>query len=779
MNRHVVAGILGLALAGCAQNRSAIPSRAPEAAPVALTSFPSIHDTINRENPKVDPRSLRAQAAEIATRNGMSERGAHPEPAETAHAHPAPNGAETAIATAAAAGNAPAPRELPTQFSLESVDATDSSATGQAPSGAEPTAAAGTLPSPVESGRDPSLSPSQAISAEQLPASTTGPASEAPAPESSATPPPRVEEATNPAPVGETAPVSSPVTPTSEERTPEPAPALPHPVEPSPTADPSGRGPEEGPGELAKPAEAAEASEPAELSSVPPIALPEVPPLPSEEPDPRATGETPPAAAKPSEEPAVAPAEVPSALPLVPSAPSTTEPQNESPAPPSPPSEVTTSPGSPQDALALPPALELPPTADAPQEIPTLPPATELPAAPPSPATPAAAGGADPANPAAPQVPPMLPPLQAEPAEGAEPSAKVGAAASNKVDPEVQQTGGDATMIRSQLRPRNAQPAGEVAAKVGDEIISLHELKTAVQDRLKGVNPSQPPSEQEINMLAEAMLQELVERSIIVQEAKRELKKPEQLKLFMEGADQEWRAKELEHLLRRHAAANEYELKAKLKEAGVSLDQMRESYRKMYLSQGYMRAKIGPKLTVSLPEMREYYQEHIKEFDRPALIVWREVVIEVEKCQSRTEARAKADAVLARLRRNEDFAKVAAVESHGPNKSKGGAWETTPGGYGVEAVNLALSSLPIGQVSQIIEGPSSYHIVRVERRRPAGPAPFSEVEIQNKIRNEIFDSKVRHETTVFLDRLRKQTVVSTIFDPPTRDPATVRTNLPR
>ena len=47
-------------------------------------------------------------------------------------------------------------------------------------------------------------------------------------------------------------------------------------------------------------------------------------------------------------------------------------------------------------------------------------------------------------------------------------------------------------------------------------------------------------------------------------------------------------------------------------------------------------------------------------------------------------------------------------------------------------VNAALKSLPIGQSSGVIASPESFHVVRVEGRRAAGPASFEEV--QDKIR---------------------------------------------
>ena len=57
---------------------------------------------------------------------------------------------------------------------------------------------------------------------------------------------------------------------------------------------------------------------------------------------------------------------------------------------------------------------------------------------------------------------------------------------------------------------------------------------------------------------------------------------------------------------------------------------------------------------------------------------------------------------------------------------------TTPGSYAVKPINDALGSLPLGQVSGVLEGPESFHILMVENRRPAGPASFEEVQDQIK-----------------------------------------------
>jgi len=337
-------------------------------------------------------------------------------------------------------------------------------------------------------------------------------------------------------------------------------------------------------------------------------------------------------------------------------------------------------------------------------------------------------------------------------------------------------TSADPAAIHAEGSPVKLTEAGHIAARVGDEVITLKELTEAVKERLTKLPGGYKPNHQEIKMLTSQVLDMLIERATITQEAKRELKKPEPLKLIYTVADKAWREEELPPLLRQEGVENEYKLKDKLAEKGKSLERMREIYRQEFLARGFLEQKLKGKISVTIPEMRDYYNTHIDDFNRLEHWTWREVIIELDKHPSRAEARSKADAVLARLRHGDDFAQVAQAESEGPNRNKGGLWETAPDSYAVPAVNDAIKSLPIGQVSSIIEGPTSYHIVRVEARRPAGPASFAEV--QDKIRRLVHHRKVDIESNAFLDKLRKQTVVTTIFDHTDFAPAATRPTAP-
>jgi peptidyl-prolyl cis-trans isomerase SurA len=304
--------------------------------------------------------------------------------------------------------------------------------------------------------------------------------------------------------------------------------------------------------------------------------------------------------------------------------------------------------------------------------------------------------------------------------------------------------------------------AGKAAARVGDEVITFHELSVAFKQRRKQIQLDRKLTDAERFMLAKGILNDLIDRSLVTQQARREIKDQKRFKSFMDMADKVWLDEELPPLLRQTASANIHELAKKLAERDESLDEMREQFRQEFLFRGFIEQKLSPKMKVELPEMREYYNAHLKDFDAPAQVTWREVLVEVEKYPSRAEARKKADDALARVRRGEDFAVVAKALTDGPNKAQGGIWQTAPGSYAVPAVNAALDTLPAGQVSGVLEGPTSYHVIRVESRRAAGPATFAEV--QDKVRRALHHEKVSRESTAYIEKLRRETVITNWFD---------------
>jgi parvulin-like peptidyl-prolyl isomerase len=308
------------------------------------------------------------------------------------------------------------------------------------------------------------------------------------------------------------------------------------------------------------------------------------------------------------------------------------------------------------------------------------------------------------------------------------------------------------------------EPATEVAARVGETIITLRELTRAVRERMKpGVSWSQLSDDQK-NQLGRESLEYLIDRALIIQEARRTLSKPKQWDTFKEYADKMWRDNELPQVMKRYGVRNEAALRQKLEEFGLTLTEIHESYMLDQMARIFTSERMREKY--SEPGLREiygYYRENIETFRRPAQTTWREIFIAVDEKTDRDAARSKASDLRNRLASGEDFAKLAQAESQSPKAAAGGSWQTSPGGFGSSSVNRALDQLPLGAVSEVLEDPKGFYIVRVEARQAAGPAPFEEVQgkIADVLRTRYYEKLMQS----YLADVRGRTSVSSpLFD---------------
>ena len=757
MKRVLVVTWLSLATAGCAQSRSALSKQdSPAPSPVAATPVPSVYDTINTPgNPAIvrtaikdpdDPR-WKGQAASSAATPSSGGRAAPPGQPYAQVAGPASAAPESGP-MAAQVSPSLAPRDQPPQAPGSTMAPADPLAA--APVAAVTPLAAGPVEQPA-----PDSQPAASAEAVRAPAPTQPSLIE---PEETTAGPP----ATGPIPAPPETATSGSMPPPSLNQMSVAAPASTSALaQPSPVAAP----PRQAPRTVSDP-----------LLGPNPDLMPPIPDVSELE-----KGQAPKSARPAPVTPATGPESAlrPRGSDPVPAAPDVTSPT----LPPLPDLSDRVAPVSgaePSVAPAVVPAVE---PAAAPAAGPAVIPLELAPAPSSSPAAPPAS---DPGQKSAGDSASLTVPASAgavaaavlptlEPAPQAAGDIKVAAVQhvtqrpkSPLRDSDLVRTNADKTAKTeasttkskrpAEERRRVAVEAGRPIAKVGDEVITLHDLTLAVKERMSRIpelaaayrdRSTRDQALEQIDMLRRATLDNLIDRSLLVQDAKRHMatkKDTKMLDRFIEEADRVFRENEILPLERKYHVDTEYQVKEKLAEEGRSITQMQQEFRQMFLAENYLHNRVGGKLAVELPDMLKYYNDHVNkhEFDRPALITWREIVVEPVRPKTSPDvphdstvlltsegtsieaARREAEALLERLRRGEDFAALARKESDGPtgSRNKGGLMETSPGGYRLKAVNQALESLPIGRLSGVIEGPDGFHIVKVEKRRPAGPASF-------------------------------------------------------
>lgn len=118
---------------------------------------------------------------------------------------------------------------------------------------------------------------------------------------------------------------------------------------------------------------------------------------------------------------------------------------------------------------------------------------------------------------------------------------------------------------------------------------------------------------------------------------------------------------------------------------------------------------------------------------------------EKPKTLTKEEARKKAQDLLDRIRKGEDFAKLAKENSDDPgSKDKGGEYDFFRQGKMVPEFDKAAFALKPGEVSGLVETQFGFHIIKLEERRTA-PNPSTDQKVRQGIVDKLKAEKLEQQ----------------------------------
>lgn len=150
-----------------------------------------------------------------------------------------------------------------------------------------------------------------------------------------------------------------------------------------------------------------------------------------------------------------------------------------------------------------------------------------------------------------------------------------------------------------------------------------------------------------------------------------------------------------------------------------------------FLAQEYLANAVLSDIKVSEDEMRKYYKEHETEFLLSETVKARHIFIQLSSKATEEEkltARKKAEEILARLKKGEDFAKIALETSDDADSAKKGGelGLLTPGKTNSEEFEKAAFALKSGETSEIVQSPFGFHIIKADEKTGRRTATFDE-----------------------------------------------------
>jgi parvulin-like peptidyl-prolyl isomerase len=145
-------------------------------------------------------------------------------------------------------------------------------------------------------------------------------------------------------------------------------------------------------------------------------------------------------------------------------------------------------------------------------------------------------------------------------------------------------------------------------------------------------------------------------------------------------------------------------------------------YENSQILKRYLETHIGPQVTVTEKETKDYYQKNLHQFSSPPKVKARHILL---------RSREDAEKVAALLKNGGDFKELAKQYSIDlPAALEGGTMGIIEKGKGSPDIEKALFTLDIGEISDIVKTRYGYHILTVDEIMTAEFKPFESVRDQ-------------------------------------------------
>jgi len=175
----------------------------------------------------------------------------------------------------------------------------------------------------------------------------------------------------------------------------------------------------------------------------------------------------------------------------------------------------------------------------------------------------------------------------------------------------------------------------------------------------------------------------------------------------------------------------------------------------------YIDATISKPITVTPEEISKYYAANPASFSHPDLVRASHILIRAGETQELDAvAKQRAEALLARAKKGEDFAKLARENSTDASASNGGDL-----GFGTRSEMVpefadAVFSMTVGEI-RLVKSRVGYHVVKVTGKKNEGLATLEEVkaELANALKND----KAQRELAKLVNQLRDQAKIEVLI----------------
>lgn len=336
---------------------------------------------------------------------------------------------------------------------------------------------------------------------------------------------------------------------------------------------------------------------------------------------------------------------------------------------------------------------------------------------------------------------------------------------------------GGAGLLKGVGAAVGGSPRVKIVAHVGaGNIVTDEEVWEAVRQRMgEYLTPVDGPQGKEVvrdeareKAIYREELQRIIERELILDDMYARLKKAgkahvvDEIKDFAsKGAD-----RQLREFRKMFKARTDDEFREILVSQGLTLPVIKRQIERQMMADEYVRSLLKEKgKGAGIVEVKEYYDKHPNEFRTEDRVKWLDIFISFNKFATPRQAYDFALAVRNQAAAGADFATLSRQHDHGLSGPRGGEGIGTRRGEIQPAdVEPTVWALRPGEVSNLIETPAGYHVVKVVERQAAGVRPFDE-KVQDEVRKKLMKQMQDREYRRLVEELWRKGAVKVIEVP--------------
>jgi peptidyl-prolyl cis-trans isomerase SurA len=296
----------------------------------------------------------------------------------------------------------------------------------------------------------------------------------------------------------------------------------------------------------------------------------------------------------------------------------------------------------------------------------------------------------------------------------------------------------------------SAQEIDRIAAIVNEEIITSHEVNQGALLLAKEGEKKGALADVDKAQLQPKALNRLIDKKLIDQKVK---------ELGINVTDEELR-QTIEDVKKQNKLSQE-DLISALRSQGLSFDQYKAQLREQLERVRLMGQEVRSKIQVGENEAKEYYDANPGSFSTEDSFRARHIFFRLNRSSKGDEVNkvlTTAMIVLQQAQSGKDFAELARKYSDDPQAATdGGELGTFKKGDMLPEIENAVIGMRSNQISDIVNTPAGFHIIKLEERTPGKLKPFDDV--KGEINEMLYKKKSEERFNLWLAGLRTSAAI--------------------